>query len=90
MMPRDRAAQATWLRNGSIRQELSLSSVAVWRLCRTPPVEIAPARGWDKVCVIYFRIQTSSSHTISHPQSHVGTPIKGNSTPHRRHPLVMT
>jgi hypothetical protein len=38
--------------------------------------------------VIYFRVQASSSHTEVH--SHVGAPIIGNSTPHRRHPFVMT
>jgi hypothetical protein len=38
----------------------------------------------------HFRVQTSSSHTISHPQSHVGAPITGSSAPHRRHPFVMT
>jgi hypothetical protein len=40
--------------------------------------------------VIYFRVQTSSSHPFSHLQSQVGAPIIGSSTPHRRHPLVMT
>ena len=39
---------------------------------------------------IYFRVQASSSHTEMHSQSHVGAPIIGNSTPHRRHPFVMT
>ena len=43
-----------------------------------------------KCGVIYFRVQTSSSHTTLHPQSHVWTPITGSSTPHRRHPLVMS
>jgi hypothetical protein len=37
-----------------------------------------------------FRIQTSSSHTTRHAQSHVGAPINGSSTSHRRHPFVMT
>jgi hypothetical protein len=31
--------------------------------------------------VIYFRVQASSSHAISHSQSHVGAPITGSSTP---------
>jgi hypothetical protein len=52
------------------------------------PSRLPRTRG--EMCVIYFRVQASSSHTISHAQSHVGAPITGSSTPHRRHPLVMT
>jgi hypothetical protein len=54
----------------------------------------AVARPWrcpdrtPNVC--YFWVQTSCSHTVSHRQSHVGAPIMGSSTPHRRHPFVTT
>jgi hypothetical protein len=47
---------------------------------------ISPTR----VCVIYFRVQTSSSHTISHSQSHLRAPMTGSSMSRRRHPFVMT
>ena len=48
------------------------------------------AQARTEVCVVYFRVQTSSSHTTLHSQSHVGAPINGSSTPQRRHPLVMS
>jgi hypothetical protein len=48
------------------------------------------SRAVRAVCMIYFRVQTSSSHTISHSQSHVRAPMTGSSMSHRRHPFVMT
>ena len=47
-------------------------------------------RRHQKSASSYFRVQTSSSHTTSQLQSHVGAPITGSSTPHRRHPLILT